>query len=569
MSHQSSVTTLALAAIALAPVGAAAQEASTDPLCGLYCLTVAGHALGGETGLEEWRAELGEATPAGYSMGELSRAAEARGLHALPVVTTFENLRRRDASGERFACVAHLDAPVAADSAGGAGGGHFLVFAGFDDAGDLHVIDPPSQTHLAPAVLAPRWDGVALLLSRDPLVREEDLPAPLNWSFLVKAGLAGLLALVGGIWAARRLTGRGAAVAAASMLSAAVTGCGAPTDDAAVDGPDAAGPPVARFLRTEVDLGDIAVDPAGYRAVFPLVNRGRTDLNIRRLALGCGCVSATPSATRLKPGERAEIAVAVSPKIAVAVSPKEEETRRVVVTVETDDPRAAATNLVTRWRAIAPRRLEPPQLNFGAVRPGQTVTRTVALPVRPVTAGGKGSAASPGTVGTPAADGPLVAVPAPPEADRSDRVVVTLTVTDVPGPGRGAVAVPLHGGFAEALHLPVRWDVRPPAEARPPLLYLGAVAPGATVSGRVTVVTADGLRAAGAEFVDPAGTFAGGTATVGDAAEPSAVGGDSSAAVTFEATAPTAPGPHAAELRVRIDGGPPVLVPVAVLVAGT
>ena len=535
------------------------QEASSDPSCGLYCLSVAGHALGRDAPLETWRAELGEPTPAGYSLGELAQTAEANGLHALPVSTTFENLRRRDESGERFACIAHLDATVAAepdaDSGGAAAGGHFVVFAGFDDAGDLHVIDPPSQSHVAPAVFAPRWDGTALLLSNEPLTREEDLPTPVDWLFLLKVGLAVLLVAAGGVWAARRWSGRAASAAAAAAFGLA--GCGG--SPVGADAPPGPGPPLARFLRTEVDLGEIAVAPGGYEAVFPVVNRGRSDLTIERLVLGCGCVEATPSATLLKPGEEA--------RITVAVAPEEEETRRVVVTVHTDDPRAPATDLKTLWRAVAPRRLEPPQLDFGAVRPGRTLTRTVALPVREVTAAGDAAAGDPGAIGEPTAQTPLSARVEPAAAGRSDRVTVTLTVPDAPGVGRGSVVVPLAGGFAEALHLPVRWNVRPAAEARPPRLYLGAVAPGAAISGRVTVLTADGLRAAGAEFADPDGAFAAGTATVGDAEETSERGG-SSAAVAFEATAPINPGPHTAELRVRVDGGPVVVVPVALLVEG-
>ena len=538
-------------------VATAADDVPADPLCGLYCVTVAGHAVGAEVTFEQWRAELGEPTPAGYSLGELMRVAEVRGLYALPVSTTFENLRRREASGERFACIAHLDAPVAADPAAGSGagaaGGHFVVFAGFDGAGDVHVIDPPSQTHVAPAVLTPRWDGVALLLANDPLTREEDLPTPIDWLFLLKLGLAVVAIAAGGAWAARRWSGRAAAAGAVAAFG--FTGCGGASDEAHV--PDAAGPPVARFLRTEVDLGEIAVAPGGYEAVFPVANRGRSDLTIERLVLGCGCVEAKPSKTLLKPGEEAEITV--------AVAPEQEETRRVVVTVHTDDPRAPTTDLKTRWRATAPRRLEPPRLDFGAVRPGQTLTRTVALPVRDVTAAGDPAAGDPGTVGTPTADAPLSARVEPPVDGRSDRVAVTLTVPDTPGTGRGAVVVPLTGGFAEALHLPVRWDVRPAAEARPPRLYLGSVAPGAKLNGRVTVVTADGLRAAGAEFADDAGAFAGGVVTLG---EPAAIGGGATVRASFEATAPTAPGPHTAELRVRVDGGRPIVVPVAVLVAG-
>ena len=548
------IVVVLLSLCGLAPAGLGDAGDGSDPLCGLYCLHVAQTGLGAPVPLAALRKDLGDPGPAGYSMGALAEVAGRRGLHVLPVVTSFENLRRRDGTGARFACVAHVDA--ARDETGDAGG-HFLLLAGFTDDGQVRVIDPPDVATVSPYVFGSRWDGTALLLSPDPLTPEEDLPVPIPWGTVLWIA-AGALVLA----AAGRALYRRRSLAAAGLLAALVLpGCGGadrPAAPTAAAGPPA-GPPRASFETDEIDLGQVAVTPAGHTARFSVMNRGLSDLRILNLSLSCTCTEAVPTAGRLAPGEAGEIRVTVTPAQA--------ERRSAAVTVATDDPRRPQTRLRVRWEAVAPRRFEPDALDFGRVRPGQTLTRTVALPVRPLAAGnaGDGRAASPGRVGPPTATKSLAADPAPAGGGRADRVTVTLTAPTVLGPGRGRVTVPLTDGFTEQLTLPVRWDVRDTVEVLPSRLYLGEAAPGAPLTGRLTVLADGPLEVESAIL----GGFPDASATVRPVSVEEA--GETStrrAAVTVAAAAPSAVGPHTADLTLTIAAPDrrTLTVPVSVLV---
>ena len=450
---------------------------ATDVLCGRDCLFVALVGLDIDADLREVGEALGEPSPDGFSLGELAECGRRFGLHALPVSTTFDQLRAREASGERFACVAHVDG---VRTGLGDRGGHFLLLAGFEGDGLVTVVDPPVRSQISPHVLQSRWDGTALLLSTDPLAPEESFTAaPVRWDAIFWAGAAILGALgVCGVAYRRRL---GGGVAAGFVGVALLPGCGgAPVPSA----PPVAGPPRAHFPVTERDLGQVAVSADGHLAVFPVVNRGAEELRLGQLSVSCNCSDARASVDRLAPGARGEIRVLVTPTRA--------ETKTASVSVPTNDPRRPLKVLRVAWRAVAPRWAEPPELDFGRLRPGQTATRTVNLPVREVlpAVGSAGRGADPGTVGAASGTIGLHAETLPAEPGRGDRVRVTLTAPDRLGRGGGRVTVPLAGGFTENLTVPVKWAVRDVVEAHPPRLLLRA-APGGGATGSV-FVSADG-----------------------------------------------------------------------------
>lgn len=144
---------------------ATAQE-EPDPLCGANTLYISLKALDADVGsLGEVRETLGEPGPQGYSLGQLAETAESYGMQTLGVETSAANLFRRPG---RFACIAHV------------GDNHFVNIADVKDD-KVSIIDPPRSYTLPAQTLSARWDGTALLISRAPLLAEEELPGPFAW----------------------------------------------------------------------------------------------------------------------------------------------------------------------------------------------------------------------------------------------------------------------------------------------------------------------------------------------------------------------------------------------------
>jgi ABC-type bacteriocin/lantibiotic exporter with double-glycine peptidase domain len=141
------------------------QTSATPPdlRCGSYCLYVSLKALDFPlASLSELESKLGQPSAAGYSMGQLAEAAQSCGAETLGVETNFDNLRRRPGP---FACIALVDEH------------HFVNIAGIDDT-YAHIIDPPRDYNLPLDTLRSQWDGKALLIAKEPLLAEEDLPRP-------------------------------------------------------------------------------------------------------------------------------------------------------------------------------------------------------------------------------------------------------------------------------------------------------------------------------------------------------------------------------------------------------
>ena len=170
-----------------------AAESQEEMLCGCYSLYVSLVILGEEDiGVDGLYKDLGVSTAKGYSMHALAECAKKRGFHTLLVDTTLDNLTRRP---EPFACIAHVD-----DQS------HFLVITGYEPRSQsATIVDPlPVSGTVKPRevdriALDSRWKGLALLISREELRAEEDLP----WSWQTSVLAAGFwtslgLSLVGG-----------------------------------------------------------------------------------------------------------------------------------------------------------------------------------------------------------------------------------------------------------------------------------------------------------------------------------------------------------------------------------
>jgi len=156
--------------------------------CGCHCLFVSLRALDVEiASLAELEERLGQPGPGGYSMAQLDDAAHTYGAHTLGVETNAEDLLRRPG---RFACIALI-----ADN-------HFVNLANVDD-GRAHVVDPPRASWIPLTTLRTQWDGRALLIAREPLLAEADLP----WEFpaWLWPAVAGVLLAMATLFVSRRL----------------------------------------------------------------------------------------------------------------------------------------------------------------------------------------------------------------------------------------------------------------------------------------------------------------------------------------------------------------------------
>lgn len=174
-----------------------AGQAGTKPdlRCGSYCLYVSLKALDLPVGsYEELEEKLGEPSLAGHNLGQLAEAAENYGGHTLGVKTSFANLRRRPG---RFACIAHLN------------GNHFVNIARVTE-NEAYIVDPPRDYWAPLDTLHTQWDGTALLLSAEPLLAEEDLPADFPW-WMVWVSLSACAAMAG-CWLVVRKMRTGAGV---------------------------------------------------------------------------------------------------------------------------------------------------------------------------------------------------------------------------------------------------------------------------------------------------------------------------------------------------------------------
>lgn len=165
------------------------SPAVQDMLCGVQCLYVGLVALDLDPGsYNEFLEQLDDISVKGYSLGQLAEMAKKHGAQTLAVKTTLENLSLRQ---ERFVCIAHVD------------GNHFVNIGDVED-GSVWVVNPPGESLVVRSLFEKRWDGSALLLSKTPLVREEDIRRPRQWGWIAAGGLCVLGVLVLAIWSRNR-----------------------------------------------------------------------------------------------------------------------------------------------------------------------------------------------------------------------------------------------------------------------------------------------------------------------------------------------------------------------------
>ncbi|MEM9700873.1 MAG: DUF1573 domain-containing protein [Planctomycetota bacterium] len=372
-------------------------------------------------------------------------------------------------------------------------------------------------------------DAVAAALRRGKLLR---LGA---WSLAVAILLGSV------IWFIRNRR----SAAAFLVLLAAASGCDADLSDSG----HAAGRPRAAFPKKHVDLGEILKEDGIREARFTVSNRGDAPLRILSLTMSCSCSSAEESSPVVEPGGDEELVVSVKPDTAGDGSAS--------LTVRTNDARRPFTVLSVAWHARAARYLDPPELDFGAVRPGSRSERTVLVS----TAVESDDRAAGGRVLQPSAHAPLTAELSESVAVGEDRIVVVLDAPESPGGGSAMIEIPLDGENAYRLMLPVRWRVRSAIEAIPSRLYLGQVDPGDELEGVVRILVEPGVEILSARAPDrPDAEIS---------VEKAATQTDRERwAVRVRTTAVTAEGPDTFNLLIKPSGEHRALeVPVAYVVA--
>ena len=455
----------------------AAETARGDRECGYQCLAVALRTFDPDADAADLKNRLGEPGPEGYSLAELAAAAEAAGAEVAGVSTTLHRLRLRMDASERFAAVAHVD------------NSHFVLVSDITEDGRVTIIDPPRQYVLPAATFRARWDGVALLVAPAPLTPEEDLNEfPWRTAGLLAAAVC-VAVVCGLIWRGRR-TVAAAAVAAVCLLG---VGCEPPPvpprPDAApstglssaptLEPRDIARPsPRLTVVQTRQDLGEIPVGHE-YVARFVLSNEGRVPVTVSDVLTSCTCTGATISTDSLAPGTDAVVEA--------AVHSRRPERKTAAVTLETDDPNRPTVRLEVAWRAVAPLTPDPLDLDFGALRPGDSVERTLRLVRRDLPGSTPGS---PGEASVSPTSRLTVVRTNGTGGLAEWSIVVRLEAPDLAGAGAGTLVIPIEGGWTDALRVPVRWEVRDVVAVKPPAAAIRAAAAGAPARVRVVVVGA-------------------------------------------------------------------------------
>lgn len=223
-----------------------------------------------------------------------------------------------------------------------------------------------------------------------------------------------------------------------------------------------------------IELGDVFLQPDIRRVDVQLSNIGIGELHITELQRSCTCTEIVVDRTSVPTGEVASLGI--------LVTIKEPGKHSASVTIHSDSDDENRQLVTVYWTGVAPIHCETLDVDFGSVRPGQTVERTVRLTRRnpksrliSLTPSGEEL-----KVGTIREDGDFIDVP----------------VTLYAGPSRGRrsaqLVVKVEEGWPEEVSLPVQWSVRDSIEANPDKLFLGSVLPSQHVRRRVIISSLEG-----------------------------------------------------------------------------
>lgn len=239
------------------------------------------------------------------------------------------------------------------------------------------------------------------------------------------------------------------------------------------------GPPRIHFTNTKQDLGEIPIAPEGRDIIFSFLNRGLSELRISQLVSSCGCAGADINNSVLAPGEEGIVVV--------RIAPHQSENRSASVTVHSNDPSRPRIPLRISWRAVAPLEFNPLSLDFGTIRPNETLEKTVKLIWRD----DADVSCRVGRVQCFPAERLRVSIEsAEAEVDvrrKSESFIVSLTAPSVAGIQSGRIEVFLDNCWRKSVSIPVSWHVQDVIEAKPGRLFLGTGYAGETRTQKIII----------------------------------------------------------------------------------
>lgn len=136
------------------------QRKPAGPYCGVYCLYTAMKLAGSEVDFIELLKPEYLGSPKGSSLAELKKAAENKGIYAVPLTRLTSRALRKSP----YPVILHVKS-----SADKKEYDHFELFLGTENA-QAKLFDPPEITKLVPFhELAVRWNGNGLIVSTRPI----------------------------------------------------------------------------------------------------------------------------------------------------------------------------------------------------------------------------------------------------------------------------------------------------------------------------------------------------------------------------------------------------------------
>ena len=383
-------------------------------------------------------------------MDKLANAARSFGAHVAGVETTLENLPQHEG---KFACIALLDK------------GHFVNIADVAD-GRVLVIDPPQSRTVLAGALRPLWGGKALLVSHQPLEITATNSGGRGWAIRIGGGIVlGVLVLAVLVPVLTRRATRKHLVAL--LIGSSLIACNRVEPAPQVKIPSIAVTP------TIVDLGAGVVGGNGrLRSQVTVRNLGTAPLHIASMRSSCGCTVLSPPRSTLEPNQGDRINVVVD----VGVKPGPRDS---MITIESDDPARSSLKVPVRWRAEPRVAIEPDEVNFGKLAPGQVAQRRVVVRLLAPEPTAMMQLRSSGAGLSAAWDGP-------PGAERG--FLVSLAAGSETGEMTGSVI--LAGNESDlASFVPVKWRIKSALRSSPASLFSSDVASGGIVEAQWVVAT--------------------------------------------------------------------------------
>jgi len=188
----------------------------SDGYCGIYCLYGAMKFFGVQIDPNELLKPEYIGSPAGSSLAELKKCAEAHGLHAMPAA----RLSTKDLRDINLPVIIHVKS-----SPTGKTYNHYELYIGTRE-GNALIYDPPRPAETVEFwTISPRWDGTGLIVSDKPIQISKVL-ASARLRFAGYVGIAAIIVLAAR-WGRRRFSGLRKALSSKQAILVSIGQCAA------------------------------------------------------------------------------------------------------------------------------------------------------------------------------------------------------------------------------------------------------------------------------------------------------------------------------------------------------